>query len=85
MYKVNKTMAAKATTIPTGRIAAERNNMYLSDKLMCNSMQTLFHAFMCTVISLLKEGGERIFESFDENMPTSHAASVALVMYICSD
>ena len=26
MYKVSETMATKATTIPTGRIAAERNN-----------------------------------------------------------
>ena len=37
---------------------------------------------------LLKEGGGDIFESCDislENMPTSHAVSVALVIYTCSD
>ena len=37
---------------------------------------------------LLKEGGGLIFESCDislENMPTSHAVSLALVICACSD
>ena len=37
---------------------------------------------------LLKEGGGRIFESCDislENMPTSHAVSLACVICTCSD
>ena len=37
---------------------------------------------------LLKEGGGCIFESCDislENMPTSHAVSLALVVCTCSD